>query len=153
MDAAIFRSNGKNFVNFISIEISKPVFLRKSGVGQVWDILDFRQVTRSGIRLGPGQGPRLHFFNLASHSPHIVYQEYICQYLGDVHEISKILPPTSSNPNQYSISILETVGIWQFRVEYSTRIFSWHGTARFFRHGNSGIRHGTARHGTSLRIT
>ena len=81
------------------------------------------------------RGPRPHFFNLASDSPHIVYQEYICQYLGDVHEISKVLPPTSSNP-----------GIWQSRVEYSTRINSWHGTARFF--GTEILGSGTARQGT-----
>ena len=86
---------------------------------------------------GPGQGPRLHFFNLASDSPHIVYQEYICQYLGDVHEISKVLPPTSSN-----------TGIWQSRVEYSTRMNS--GTARHGFFGTEILGSGTARHGTSL---
>ena len=49
MDAAIFRSNGKNFVDFISTYFSKPVFVAKSGMGQMLDI----QVTRSDIRLGP----------------------------------------------------------------------------------------------------
>ena len=31
--------------------------------------------------------------------------QYICQYLDDAHEKSKVLPPTSSNPNHYSMSI------------------------------------------------
>ena len=54
MDAAIFRSNGKNFVNFNNIHLSfKTCFFAKSGVWQILHILDFRQVTRSDIRMEP----------------------------------------------------------------------------------------------------
>ena len=90
---------------------------------------------------------RLHFSNLASHSPHIVYQEYICQCLGDVHEISKVLPPTSSNPNQQTIYI--SGASWDLAI--SGRIFdpdfflARHGTVFSARKFWDPARHGTAR--------
>ena len=63
MSAAIFRSDGKTIVNFMSILVSKPAFLTKSRVGQILTISDLRQVNISDFRpalwLGsPGQtGP------------------------------------------------------------------------------------------------
>ena len=64
MSAAIFRSNDKTIVNFMSICVSKPVFLTKSRVGQILTIVDFRHVTiydfRPALWLGClGQAARL----------------------------------------------------------------------------------------------
>ena len=56
MSAAIFRSNGKTIVNFISILVSKPAIFIHFRVGQILTISDFWPVTiwyfKPGLWLG-----------------------------------------------------------------------------------------------------
>ena len=74
MSAAIFRSNGKTIVNFMSICVSKPAFLLQSRVAQILTISDFWPVTiqyfKPGLWLGwaalgwAGQAARLDWAGL-----------------------------------------------------------------------------------------